>query len=329
MPDNPSIDPRLLQTRSTGLNELVPSEGGFLVPLDFSSQIIAKAYEQGQILQRVDRIPVSGNGLTVNAVDETSREDGSRWGGIQSYWKGEGTQGTGTKPKFRQMEMKLKKLFLLTYVSDELLEDSVALEAVLRKALVNETIFKAEDAIVNGGGAYNPLGILSSACVVSVTRNTASHVRFVDIVGMWARNYPASRISKSLVWLINPDVEPDLLSLYAPGDQTTSVAIGTAYMPPGGLSQSPYATLLGKPIVPVEYCQTLGTSGDIILADLNEYILIDKSSGIQIATSMHIKFDYDEMAFRAIFRCNGQPKWTAALTPFKGSNTLSPFVVLS
>jgi len=325
----PSIDPRLLASRSSGLNELVPSEGGFLVPSDYSSEILQKAYSQGEILSKVDRLSVSGNGLTVNAVDETSRADGSRWGGVQGYWKGEGTQGTGSKPKFRQMDMKLKKLFLLSYITDELLEDAVALEAVLRKALVNEIIFKTEDAIINGLGSFAPLGIMNAACLVSVTRDTGSHVRFADIVGMWARSYPASRTSKSLVWLINPDVEPDLLSLYAPGDNTTSIGVGTAYMPPGGLSQSPYATLLGKPMIAVEYMQTLGTSGDIMLADLDQYLLIDKASGVDIKTSIHLKFDYGETAFRCIFRTNGQPKWTSSLTPFKGSNTLSPFVVLT
>jgi len=66
-----------------------------------------------------------------------------------------------------------------------------------------------------------------------------------------------------------------------------------------------------------------------MLVDLSQYILIDKAGGIDIASSIHLKFDTDEVAFRAIFRCNGQPKWTAALTPFKGSNTLSPFVAVA
>ena len=38
-----------------------------------------------------------------------------------------------------------------------------------------------------------------------------------------------------------------------------------AYLPPGGLSTKPYATLLGRPVLPVEWCATLGTTGDVIL----------------------------------------------------------------
>ena len=37
----------------------------------------------------------------------------------------------------------------------------------------------------------------------------------------------------------------------------------------------------------------------------------------------------DESVFRLVYRCDGQPLWSAALTPFKGSNTLSPFVTLA
>ena len=43
-------------------------------------------------------------------------------------------------------------------------------------------------------------------------------------------------------------------------------------MPPGGLSGQPYGTLLGRPVIPIEQCSTLGTVGDIILADLKQFI---------------------------------------------------------
>ena len=100
-----------------------------------------------------------------------------------------------------------------------------------------------------------------------------------------------------------------------------------AYLPPGGLSDTPYARLKGRPVIPVEYCATLGTVGDIILADLSEYRLID--AAMQNASSMHVAFTTNEMAFRVTYECDGQSRWKSALTPFKGSNTLSPFVALA
>jgi len=77
------------------------------------------------------------------------------------------------------------------------------------------------------------------------------------------------------------------------------------YLPPGGLSQAPYGTLFGRPVIPIEQCQTMGTVGDIILADMSEYILIDKG-GIQNASSIHVRFVNDETCFRFVYRVDGR-----------------------
>ncbi|HEY4712374.1 MAG TPA: phage major capsid protein, partial [Dehalococcoidia bacterium] len=99
--------------------------------------------------------------------------------------------------------------------------------------------------------------------------------------------------------------------------------------PAGGLSSAPYGTLFGKPVIPCEQAATLGTAGDIILADLSQYLMIDKGS-LQSASSIHVKFTTDETAFRFTYRCDGQPLWKTVLTPYKGTgNTQSPFIVLN
>ena len=99
-------------------------------------------------------------------------------------------------------------------------------------------------------------------------------------------------------------------------------------MPPGGLSAAPYGTLLGRPVVPVEFASTLGTVGDIMLADPSQIVQIDKG-GMQAASSIHVQFVTDETAFRFVYRIDAQDTWNAPLTPFKGSNTLSPYIVLA
>jgi hypothetical protein len=44
---------------------------------------------------------------------------------------------------------------------------------------------------------------------------------------------------------------------------------------------------------------------------------------------MHLRFDYDETVFKFTLRMDAQPLWDVPLTPFKGTNTQSPFVALS
>ena len=86
--------------------------------------------------------------------------------------------------------------------------------------------------------------------------------------------------------------------------------------------------MFGRPIVPLEQCSSLGAVGDIILGDMSQYLLIDKG-GINSASSIHVRFLYDESVFRFIYRVDGQPIWNKPITPYKGSNTLSPFVTLA
>jgi len=112
------------------------------------------------------------------------------------------------------------------------------------------------------------------------------------------------------------------------------ITLGTGgapvWMPPGGASGSPYSTLFGCQMIPIEQAQALGTEGDIIFANLNQYAICDKG-GIQTASSIHVNFTADETVFRFIYRVDGQPLWKSPLTPYRGAaaNTLSPFVTLA
>lgn len=312
--------------KATGLAETPASAGGFLVDVDRQAGILSRVYEVGSLLQRVDMVGISAgsNGMTFNAISETSRADGSRRGGIRAYWTAEGGEKTKSKPEFREMELKLKKVAALVYATDELLADASALESWVMANLPEELRFVVEDSIINGTGVGMPLGIVPGGCVVSVSKEVGQAAKTVvsqNVMKMWSRLYAPCR--RNAAWLINQDVEPQLYQL--------NVGVGTGgslvFMPPGGLSAAPYATLYGRPVLPIEYCQTLGTEGDIILADMSEYQMIEKG-GIQSASSIHVRFVYDESVFRFVWRVDGEPKWNSDLTPFKGTNTQSPFVTL-
>lgn len=316
------VDNRLTTRAASGLNESNPSDGGFLVQQDFVSELLKRTYETGILASKVKKIPIStsANGLKINAVDEDSRANGSRFGGVQTYWEGEADKLAGTKPKFRVLELSLKKLTGLCYATDELLQDTAALESVIRQAFAEEFGFKIDDAILTGTGAGEPLGILNSSSLVTVAKesNQTEKITVENLIKMWNRVWSRSR--NNAVWFINQEIEPYLYTL----------KIGTTpvYVPAGGLSEKPYGTLFGRPVIPLEQCSALGEVGDIILADLNQYLLIDKG-GINAQSSIHVRFLYDENVFRFIYRVDGQPIWNKPLTPYKGTATQSPFVALA
>lgn len=316
------VDERLSTRVASGLNETTPSDGGFLVQQDFVTELLKRTYETGILASKVKKIPIStnANGMKINAIDEDSRANGSRWGGVQTYWEGEADEITASKPKFRQMELSLKKLTGLCYATDELLQDAAALEAVIRQAFAEEFGFKIDDAILSGSGEGEPLGILNSGAIVTVAKEASQTdtITVENLIKMWNRLWSRSRANA--VWYINQELEPYLYTLKI-GDKPV-------YIPAGGLSEKPYGTLFGRPVVPIEQCSAAGEVGDIILADIGQYLLIDKG-GIKSASSIHVRFLYDENVFRFIYRVDGKPIWTKPLTPYKGSATVSPFVTLA
>jgi HK97 family phage major capsid protein len=322
-------DPRFMGTQAAlqGANETIGSEGGFLVDAAVGGDVFARTYSTSAVASRCRRITIStnANGLKIPACDETSRANGSRWGGVQAYWAAEGNAVTKSAPKFRLMELSLKKLMALGYCTSELLQDAAALNNFMSTAFSEELAFRLDDSIINGTGAGQCLGLLNSNAVVSVPIETGQVSKTVlaqNIIKMHARMWPPSRANA--VWFINQDVEPQLNMM--------SLPVGTGgipvYLPPGGLSQSPYATLYGKPVVPIERCPTLGSVGDVIFADMSQYVLIDKG-GMRADSSIHVEFLSDQVVFRYVLRVDGQPLWNNVLTPYKGSATVSPFVVLA
>jgi HK97 family phage major capsid protein len=319
---------------ATDMGELVGSDGGFLVPPQFADKIFERVYKENPLISRTDQYTLAGNTMVFPRNAESSRANGSRWGGVRAYWVQEGTAGTHSKPTFGRFTVNMGKLMCLAAITDELLADSgPALNQYLNRVFAAEISFTAGDAIVRGTGAGQPLGILNATdsngtgCTVSVsTASVGASLSSADIVNMWARLFRGmgGEPNSGAVWFINQDVGPALHLL--------TLGIGTAgiatYMPPNGLSGPSYGTLMGAPIIPVEWCSTLGTTGDIILADMSQYVTISKG-GMNAMSSIHLYFDSDQEAFRVTFRMGGAPWWATALTPYQGTNKQSPFVILA
>jgi len=326
---NGHMDPRLRigESRATGMSVGVPSDGGFLVQPNFANEILKVTFETGQLARLCRRIPISvGNSIKIPGLDETSRVVGSRQGGIRAYWADEASEKTASKPKFRLMEMNLHKMIGLCYLTDELMDDAPALQSFVMQGFVDEFAFQIDDAIIRGTGAGMPLGILNGGSLVSITQEAsqpADTLYYENVINMWSRLLPTAK--PGAVWLINTDVTPALATMSF--NHTTLSGAGTAvYLPAGGASTTPYGTLMGKPIIEIEQCATLGDVGDIILANFGQGYMLAEKGGLQSDMSIHVRFIYDEQVFRFVLRLDGQPMLRSAITPFQGSNTLSHFV---
>jgi HK97 family phage major capsid protein len=326
---NPStMDGRLRAALSTYGSEGVGADGGFAVPADYRTEIMRLVQAEESLFSMVDATPTASN--TVNVLtDETSAYSTS---GVRVYTRAEAAAMTQSKPQLKDMQVRLNEIYAFVPMTDELLADAPMMSSYLTTKAGEALQFALSNYIVNGTGVGQPLGILNSGALVSVSAEgsqTSGTVHADNIVKMWARMPGAVR--NKAVWLINQDVEPDLMRLGAVVKTASGTATGgmPIYMPPGGLSASPFATLLGRPVITTEACAAIGSVGDIVLAYMGGYFAPFKAGGVKSDVSMHLYFDQGVTAFRWSLRVGGQPWLSAPIARKNGSNTLSHFIALA
>ncbi len=305
------------------------AQGGYTVPTQVANTILEKSLEASIVESRATIQPMTSNRMEIPA-DVDSDHSTNYFGGVIIYRPGEGGTKTPTNPTFQKIALTLNKVTGLCYVTDELLSDSmVAMDAYLTRKFSQAIAFVKDDDFINGTGANMPSGAFHASnpsliTVDAVGGQGASTIIAENIAAMWSRLYPAGH--GKAVWLANIETFPQLFGM--------SLAVGVGgvpvWMPAGGVSGRPFETLMGAPLLYTEKCQALGTAGDICLADFSQYLIGQKGSGApDVATSIHVRFVTDETAFRFVLRYDGQSSWKSALTPKRGSATLSPFVRLS
>jgi HK97 family phage major capsid protein len=166
-----------------------------------------------------------------------------------------------------------------------------------------------------------PQGILNSSALITAAKETgqaAATIVAANIEKMWSRLPAPSR--RTATWLIHEDVTPQLDQLQG------GVGEGSMYLPAGAFGNE-FALLKGRPVFEVEQAAPLGSVGDIILADLGKYIIVD--GGETPALSVDVRFLNDEVTWRFTWRVDGRTAFVTPITPYHGSNTRSPYVTLA
>ena len=280
--------------------ELMPEINvlGKNLSMDVLGQFDVKSTSRNSVELRRDAANTRGGstGLVVGRINEVA-------------------QMSSTRQVFEKDTVKLDKLYVYSEVSDEDLEDFPMLESNLTQTAPELLRIKMGEDIISGNGVGRNLGFNQGGDFITVSARAASNdVQAADVANMLARHI---RGPKSF-WMVNHSVWAKL-PLMTLGDQPV-------FQP--DFRDGIQGRLLGLPVFTSEDCETLGTAGDIYLVNPDGYCALQKVGGAKSSTSMHVKFDYDVMAFKWTMRFGGIPLYNAPYTPRKG-NTLSHFVNLS
>lgn len=303
------------------MNETVPSDGGFLVPTEYASRIHAVSLENEIVMPRCFVQPMKSNEIKIPAM-AIGDHSGSLYGGFTASYKAELATIDERSPKARSMTLNAKKLTGLIRFSSELASDIPGGEGQVVDICGKGLSWYRDKAFLKGTGGGEPLGILNADCTIEVDPEegqAAATIVYENLTRMMAAMWPGS--FGNAVWICHQSTIPQLLSLSVATGESSGTHIPVMTRSDGGFE------ILTRPVFFCEKTEPLGNRGDVLLADLSQYV-VGLRSEMRFDVSIHALFSTDELLARLVERHDGQPLWDQPLTLEDGVTRASPFVIL-
>jgi len=315
---------RRLTRAPTGLGETSGTGGGFLVPAVLGEPIFETIFSnRNSALSYFRRltIPDGANAIKVPGVDETSRANGYRWGGVSADFIDEGILQTNSFPRLKETTFAAEKMLALVPISGELLADAENLTNYLTAALADEIAYKLEQYTLTsaGTGAGKPLSVLKGPALLTMAAvggQKPASIVYDNLTTMWNALPSASR--KSAIWVASESAARQLLT-------NGAAAFPGFYPNSGATNPDDLPRLFGRPVVECDALPTVGTVGDILLVDPLWYGLATKP--MAVALSAEVGFLSQQAYLRVVLRCDANPLVSAPLTASDATQR-SPFVAL-
>lgn len=297
------------------------SHGSFLVPSGYRPTLLTRDAESDPIAGRTTAIPMGSPRVEIPARTDSNHTT-SVSGGLTVSRRSEAVAAASSRMQVEKVALVANGLFGVNFATRELLSDSpITIQAIIAQGFRDEFAANHIKECLRGTGVGEYEGIANCPATVDVAKEVgqaAATIVYNNVLKMRSRCWGYG----NAIWLANHDCLPQLAVL--------SVPVGTGGQPIYHFSAQEDVpdTLLGKPIYYTEFCETLGTVGDLICVNWSQF-LEGTLADAQGEESMHVRFLEHEMAFKFWTRNDGRSWWRAALTPNKSSATLSPFVRLA
>ena len=306
------LDQRLIQKASAGMGEDVNADGGFLVQHITWNQEIFNAYIQESVIAPKCRQFIAepyANGLKFKQVNETTRAGGTWFGGVQFFEVDEGVNITPSQPVFSQLDVPIKQMGALYYLTQALVDDCPNLSSY-----VAGLVGKAYGQAVDNEVLFGTLGIMTAV---------VGHLSTVQVpiagVNPTAKELSTMYCSmgagylNGAEWYMSHSQFSALMQLTSPAGtaqgsypiMTIDAANPTRYLLFGhkvNVTESAAATTAYTSATP------LATAGSILFANFNEYAIVTKGTMVpQVAMSLHVMFLSNQQTYRFIARMGGAP----------------------
>lgn len=317
------------KTAGTGLQVGSETDIGAVIPPELNTMLLQQAAISATIRPLCSSISLISNTVDLAQVKDYDRSASLVCGGLLGYWKAEDAQLSESKPKMENIELKLNALTILAYASHQTMRFSpISIGSYLLPKMGDAITFKEEDAFINGGGAGMPQGILKANATVSIAIESGQAIATKCIVTENIDKMEARlkvQRAGAVRWMYSrPDLHVWLRSLVR--------AVGIGGVPAALYDWKGIAgggVLDGIPLLDCEHMPAAGAVGDLSLVDWSYYLIADERSGVEVAESMHLKFDYGQTCFRMIRYMDGQMTQSTYTTRHKTTATVAPIVTIA
>ncbi|MBA4406986.1 phage major capsid protein [bacterium] len=252
------------QAIKTVMSEGISADGGYLVPVEYSNQILG-------VLQNTETI--TGKCTTIN-MGSNSLKLPSWLTNISVYWIEEDATKTLTKFAFGQIPMLMKKCGCILPFTDELLDDNIVdlkSQAPLQvgKAIAN----KLANQILEGNA--NPFTGIKYNSTVNAVAQAAVNLAYNDLVNVAFNPNVKNDYDAGSEWILHKTDLKLILKLKDADDKP----IWNIGSPLGGIP----ASILGYPYIITDQL----TAGTILFGNLKNVLIgnPNKNAGVNVAIS--------------------------------------------
>lgn len=307
------------------MSGVVGTGGGFLVPIEYATSLMAVAESNSIVRPRANVIPVAVPQGQYPALDQFTTVtagvgDSAYAGGVTAVRTAEGAALTETEPAFRFTAWNAGKMGGVTDVPNELMNDSpISIEQLLRNIFGIAIANKEDYYFLRGSGANEPQGVLSWAGAVGISPASDNAFVLADATAMLEKFRPFGANPSGSIWAAHRSTIPELIAM-----QTANGGAGFVT----NLNDNPLnSNLFGYGVAFSEHLPQENNSGHIMLCDFSSYAIFDLE-GLEIAFSEHAKFENDLGTWRFTKRLDGKPWFSDGITAAdpQGSWKESPFV---
>jgi len=281
------LDPRIHNALQVGTN----SEGGYVVPQEFETTLLAALQDINEVRQWCSVISTSSQHHI--PVESTLGA---------AAWTAEEAAFNESDAAFNRVTLNDYKATTIIKVSEELLKDSMFdMQGYLATNFGKRFGILEEAAFVNGDGSSKPTGIVpgASAGVTAAGAAAITAAELIDLYHALGRPY-----RKNAVWLM-ADATAKLIRKLA---DTTG-----QYLWQPGLQAGMPDTLLGRPVI-VSNSMPAATTGlkSVAFGDLSYYTIADRQ-GVTVQRLNELYAATGQVGFRAFKRVDAKVTLSAAI----------------